>query len=164
MNPLEPSHWIAYFQPESIDAMMAEHVWEHLSWEDGVEAARNCHDFLKPGGYLRIAVPDGNHPNREYIKWVEPNGNGPGGDDHKILFDYRQLRNLFEIAGFRVDLLEYFDEYGHFHYRDWNPEGGRIYRSRLYDKRNVSGRLVYTSIILDALKPTRFRPAAISAA
>lgn len=28
-------------------------------YEEGVEAARTCFDFLKPGGYVRCAVPDG---------------------------------------------------------------------------------------------------------
>lgn len=41
-----------------VDAFLAEHVWEHLSLEDAHRAARNCHDYLHPGGRLRLAVPD----------------------------------------------------------------------------------------------------------
>lgn len=41
-----------------VDAFLAEHVWEHLSLEDAHRAARNCHEFLRPGGRLRLAVPD----------------------------------------------------------------------------------------------------------
>jgi predicted SAM-dependent methyltransferase len=164
LNLLEPQHWATYFRLDSIDALLAEHVWEYLSWEDGVEAARNCFDFLKPGGYLRVAVPDGCHPSRDYLRLVEPNGTGPEGKTAKMLFDYRSLRRLFEAAGFVVEMLEYFDEYGHFHYCDWNPADGVIHRSRLFDRRNVRGRLAYTSIILDAVKPAYLRPASVSAA
>lgn len=41
-----------------VDAFLAEHVWEHLSLEDAHRAARNCHEYLHPGGRLRLAVPD----------------------------------------------------------------------------------------------------------
>ncbi len=37
---------------------MAEHVWEHLSLSDAHVAARNCQRYLRPGGRLRLAVPD----------------------------------------------------------------------------------------------------------
>lgn len=40
------------------DAFVAEHVWEHLSLSDAHVAARNCQRYLRPGGRLRIAVPD----------------------------------------------------------------------------------------------------------
>lgn len=40
------------------DAFLAEHVWEHLSLEDAHRATRNCYRFLRPGGRLRLAVPD----------------------------------------------------------------------------------------------------------
>lgn len=42
------------------DAFLAEHVLEHLSLQDAHHAARNCHRFLRPGGRMRIAVPDPN--------------------------------------------------------------------------------------------------------
>lgn len=40
------------------DAFVAEHVWEHLSLADAHRAAQNCHRYLRPGGRLRLAVPD----------------------------------------------------------------------------------------------------------
>ena len=50
-----------YFRADSVDAFIAEHVWEHLSEQDACIAAENCFNLLKSGGYLRIAVPDGFH-------------------------------------------------------------------------------------------------------
>lgn len=41
-----------------MDAFVAEHVWEHLSLQEAHRATRNCERHLRPGGRLRIAVPD----------------------------------------------------------------------------------------------------------
>jgi len=44
---------------------------------------------------------------------------GPGSKDHpaashKIVYDYHKLSELFKSVGFKVKLLEYFDENGIF--------------------------------------------------
>lgn len=152
LNLLRPNNWKRYFSKNPIDAILAEHVWEHLSREEGVLAANICFQYLKPSGYLRVAVPDGFHPDPDYIEYVEPGGVGPGASDHKILYNYRTFNELFESAGFRVDLLEYFDENGQFHYKQWDPIDGMIRRSKRFDKRNSDRKFNYTSIILDARK------------
>jgi predicted SAM-dependent methyltransferase len=151
----KPTDWERFFRPNSIDAMLAEHVWEHLHPEEGRLGAQVCYTYLKPGGYLRLAVPDGFHPSSEYIEWSRVGGRSPMqlSNDHKVLFTYRTLRELFESAGFRVVFHEYFDENGTFCYHEWNPKDGMIRRSKRFDKRNRDGKLVYTSIIMDALKP-----------
>jgi len=89
---------------------LAEHVWEAFDIEESLVAARNCFRFLKPGGYLRVAVPDGNHPNPLYIADVRPGGSGSGAEDHKFLYTHSTLSTVFESAGLKVNLLEYFDE------------------------------------------------------
>jgi predicted SAM-dependent methyltransferase len=152
LNLLQPGDWKKYFRDNSIDIILAEHVWEHLTTEQGVLAARVCYQYIKPGGHVRAAVPDGLHPDSEYITWVKPHGSGPGADDHKVLYTYKTFKAIFEAAGFKVDLLEYFDEQGVFHSRPWHPADGMIHRSKMFDERNRSGALRYTSIILDAKK------------
>lgn len=152
LNLLKPARWRRYFAEESIDALLAEHVWEHLSAADGIRAAETCYRFLKPGGYLRAAVPDGLHPNEAYREWVRPGGSGPGADDHKVLYTYQTFRQIFQSAGFTVTLLEYFDERGEFQYQAWDPQQGMIHRSSRFDKRNQEAPLSYTSLILDARK------------
>ena len=152
LNLLKIEDWRRYFQPDSIDAILAEHVWEHLSESEAYQAAKNCFFFLKPSGYIRVAVPDGYHPSSDYIKAAEPGRSGISFQGHKVLYDYRTLTHMFESAGFEVNLLEYFDEEGTFHIKDWHEEDGLINRSSKYDKRNIDGRLNYTSIIIDALK------------
>ena len=152
LNLLTPKHWKRCFRKNSIDAMLAEHVWEHLTIHDGLVAAKQCFEYLKPGGYLRVAVPDGFHPDPKYIEWVNVGGTGLGADDHKVLFTYESLTNLFLKAGYRIELLEYFDSEGKFHFVNWDPQAGKILRSRRFDYRNTNGELKYSSIILDAFK------------
>jgi predicted SAM-dependent methyltransferase len=150
LDLLDPEGWANYFQEGTIDAILAEHVWEHLTLEQGIVAAKTCMRYLKLGGYLRIAVPDGNHPDSGYIEHVRPNGSGPGADDHKVLYDYRLLSRTISEAACEIELLEYFDQHGAFVFNPWNPHDGMIYRSSRFDERNRDGRLAYTSLIIDA--------------
>lgn len=152
LNIIKSDHWMKYFLPNSIDAILAEHVWEHLTYEEGISAAENCFHYLKHGGFLRIAVPDGNHPLKDYIDLVKVGGNGVGASDHKVLYDYKSLCEPLANAGFILKLLEYFDDNGNFHCEDWNPKHGMIFRSANFDKRNLDGNLTYTSLIIDAYK------------
>jgi len=144
-------NWERFFVHDSIDAILAEHVFEHLSPGDAHVAARNCHEFLKPGGLLRAAVPDGLHPDPAYIEWVGVGGTGPGARDHKVLYEYTSFGRLFAAAGFEVRLLEYWDEQGVLHQADWDPAQGRVRRSVRFDTKERGG-FRYTSIILDARK------------
>lgn len=152
LDLLKPEQWTRYLDGNSVDALLAEHVWEHLPAKSALVAARTCHRFLRPGGYLRVAVPDGFHPDPAYIDWVKPGGVGPGCEDHHVLYNYRTFPAVFEAAGFDVRLLEFFDESGRFHYREWDEADGKIGRSARFDERNVGGKLKYTSLILDAIK------------
>ena len=131
---LSEETWLVYFVPGSLDGILAEHVWEHLSANDATRAAEICFKFLKPGGYLRVAVPDGLNPNSSYIDQVRPGGTGPGADDHKVLYVYSTFRDLFIAAGFEVRLYEYYDDMGRFHFNDWGPLDGMIRRSMRYEK------------------------------
>ncbi|MCW3463639.1 class I SAM-dependent methyltransferase [Chitinophaga nivalis] len=149
---LNPDSWKVYVPNASISVILAEHVWEHLSYDNGLIAAVTCYQYLKPGGYLRIAVPDGFHPDPGYVNQVKPGGTGWGADDHKMLYNYTILSKLLSEAGFKVKLLEYFDEKGDFHFNDWDRNDGMIHRSKRYDERNEGGKLNYTSIIIDAVK------------
>ncbi len=148
LNVTRESDWRRYFSPNEIDAMLAEHVWEHMTPEEGRQAALLCFRYLKPGGYIRIAVPDGLHPDHSYIEHVKVGG----PDNHKVLYMYKTLGDVFASAGFRVELLEYFDEQGAFHEKDWHVADGMVHRSKRFDGRNRGGVLAYTSLIIDAWK------------
>lgn len=152
LNLLDESTWHVFFDENEITYLLAEHVWEHLTEEEGIIAAKNCFKFLKKGGNLRVAVPDGYHKDADYIKYVKPGGIGAGADDHKVLYTYKTFSKIFEKAGFEVTLLEYFDENKEFQFNDWDVEKGYIHRSINNDKRNSDGNPNYTSIIIDAYK------------
>jgi predicted SAM-dependent methyltransferase len=153
LDILREADWAYHFESDPLDAILAEHVWEHLDCSAAIVAAQNCFKHLKPGGYIRVAVPDGSHPDNDYIDYVKPGGWGTGSDDHHVLYTYRTLKTVFESVGFQINLLEYFDERGTFHYQEWTPSDGMIMRSARFDSRNLTGELAYTSIILDARKP-----------
>ena len=95
--------WNKLFSVESIDVMLAEHVWEHLTYEEGLTAAKNCFKFLKYGGYIRCAVPDKNFRNDWYQNMVQVGGPGPvdhPAATHKIVYDYELFKSVFEKVGF----------------------------------------------------------------
>lgn len=156
LDLLDRGTWEAFFGERRADAFLCEHVWEHLTEDEGRAAARLCHEFLQPGGYLRCAVPDANFPDAAYQAAAQVGGPGPADHPaagHRIVYDYRRFTNVFESAGFEVDLLEYCDENGRFHYHQWAPESGPVYRSLLSDYRNRDGRLGFVSLIVDARRP-----------
>ncbi|AFH61718.1 class I SAM-dependent methyltransferase [Paenibacillus caseinilyticus] len=156
LSLLNREQWAPRFKEGSITAILAEHVWEHLTYDEGVQAARLCYDYLKPGGYIRCAVPDGWFPNDDYQRTVQVGGPGPKehpAASHKIVHTCRSLQSLFASAGFEVELLEYCDESGRFHARDWDETKGFIYRTRRFDHRNRDGALRFVSLLVDAVKP-----------
>ncbi len=131
-----------------------------MTKEEGIKAAQICYKFLKDGGYIRCAVPDKNFKSEWYQNMVKVGGPGPKDHpaaSHKILYDYTELVYVFEQAGFAVELLEYCDEQGNFHYKYWNPDDGKIGRSFRFDTHNSENSLGMVSIIIDAKKPKIIR-------
>ncbi|MDX1473628.1 MAG: hypothetical protein R3309_05615 [Reinekea sp.] len=148
--------WVKSFSERKADRFLCEHVWEHLTVEQGIQAARYCFDALRPGGLLRVAVPDGYFPDAEYQRLVQVGGPGPADHpaaDHKVVYNHQTFSEVFNAVGFQVDLLEYCDERGRFHYHQWDYQTGPIYRSLLSDHRNSKDGLGFTSLVLDAIKP-----------
>nr|WP_131848291.1 SAM-dependent methyltransferase [Baia soyae] len=156
LSLLNRNDWIKRFSPNSIHTILAEHVWEHLTYEEGIQAAIICHEFLQPGGFIRCAVPDGHFPDPAYQQIVQVGGPGPPDHpaaSHQIVYTHTTITAMFEAAGFDVTLLEYFDKNGQFQYHDWNEQDGFIYRSKRFDHRNQDGNMGFTSLIVDAGKP-----------
>lgn len=158
LNLLKRDDWEKKFLPNTVTAILAEHVWEHLTYEEGKEAAKICFDFLKPGGYIRCAVPDSFFPDEDYQNGVQVGGPGPKDHpaaSHKIVHNFKTITSMFKEAGFEVKLLEYCDENGNFHFHEWDEKQGFIYRSKRFDHRNKDGELGFVSLIVDAIKPLK---------
>mgnify|MGYP006369383217 CR=1 FL=1 len=88
---------------------------------------------------------------------------GPGPKDHpaashKIVHNYKTLREMFVFAGFEVRLLEYCDENGIFHYKQWYGADDIIFQSKKYVPRNQRNQLVFPSLIVDVLNVSSYRP------
>ena len=146
---LKHEHWARLFPPNAIDRMLAEHVIEHLTVEQFQDFLRIARIYLAPGGRIRLAVPDGCHPDPDYIERVRPGGTGEGADDHKVLYTCDLINDLLAAQGYDCQLLEYYDDAGEFHHCPWQIEDGFVRRSAFHDSRNADGRLVYTSLIVD---------------
>ena len=154
INITRREDFLKFWQTGTLSNFLAEHVWEHLTPNDGRIAIEHCFELLAPSGRLRIAVPDGNSPDPAYIDHVRIGGTGPGGDDHKILYTVETLSEAMSDAGFVVEAVEYFDSEGHFHQNALNAAAhGYIGRSRDNDPRNTKEKIGYTSLIVDGVKP-----------
>ncbi len=153
LNLLKEEGWKNLFKENSLEAILTEHVFEHLTESQGLEAFKRCYRYLKSGGYLRIAVPDAFSIKQDYIDMVKPMGYGKGARDHKTFYNFQSLSKLLQNAGFIVNLLEYYNKNGQFISHLWQTEDGLIKRSIKLDPRNKNNKIGYTSLIIDAFKP-----------
>jgi predicted SAM-dependent methyltransferase len=150
LDALKRADWRRIFPRSSIHRILAEHVIEHWTQDQFSLFLRIVQPFLSDQGVVRIAVPDGFHPDPSYIEHVKPGGIGPGADDHKVLYDHVTMRHMLSRGQYDYELIEYFDEAGQFHRCSWDTSDGFIRRSAEYDGRNRQRALSYTSLIVDA--------------
>lgn len=108
------------FPANFADRIYACHVLEHLSHAEVVTTLKRWFEVLRPGGEVRISVPDLERIMRIYMKHPEhfaTKGNSPwigliyGGqinryDFHKTGFNFVWMAKLLEDAGFQ-DVAEY---------------------------------------------------------
>jgi predicted SAM-dependent methyltransferase len=60
------------FETGTVDAIFHEHLLEHLTLQQGFQLTRECHRALKPGGVLRVAVPNAGACLRSYAGIDDP--------------------------------------------------------------------------------------------
>lgn len=100
---------LSKFEDESADLIYASHVLEHFKRTEYIGVLRTWYSKLKPGGVLRIAVPDFNAVVLRYKETGnigEVTGLVCGGqrnefDIHFIIFDKKLLTHALEECGFR---------------------------------------------------------------
>lgn len=152
-----PTHWQNVLHGKKLlTHACAEHVFEHLTYNECQIALKNIYNAMKSGGRLRIAVPDGYNPNPEYIRHVGINGIGDDASDHKQLLNVDVLSKLLIEAGFAASAVEYYDKDGTLHANPFNKEDGYIKRSRNNIKSGEKPVWSFpdaeTSLIVDGLK------------
>jgi SAM-dependent methyltransferase len=123
------------FATSSVDAIYASHVLEHLYVEDAERLLRECQRVLRPGGYLRLVLPDLRSMVAEYLAAADPEAalrlnrrllfrperrpqglwhrlQAAFGDmhSHKFMYDLPCLSQRLAVAGFSdirgMDYLE----------------------------------------------------------
>jgi len=149
LDVTSPDDWSVLFEPGSIDSLLSEHMFEHLTEDEARSALTECHRYLKPNGLFRLAVPDGYRRDLTYVKEV-----APPNDGHKMLYNIDTLTALLQSVGFTTTPLEYFDKQERFHAVPWDQNEGMIHRSVRFDSQQSFQRdgLFYTSLIVDARK------------
>ncbi|MCK4664232.1 MAG: methyltransferase domain-containing protein [Bacteroidales bacterium] len=143
-------HWEYLFNNKKANRILSEHVLEHFYENEVKFILQQVYLYLQPTGNIRIAVPDSNHPNPDYIEYVRPGGSGAGADDHKSFWNYKTLGNLLQNIGYKVNLLEYCDGNNKIIFKDFNNNNGIIQRS--FSKGFKCDIKDYSSLIIDAYK------------
>jgi predicted SAM-dependent methyltransferase len=115
------------FEPATVDVVYSSHMLEHLDRGRSRQFLLEAHRVIRPGGWLRIVVPDLERPVREYtssgdadalierLLLAMPKAYGRhavvqrlvGFRGHRWMYDSRSLARLIESCGFcNVDIVE----------------------------------------------------------
>lgn len=125
------SHWIRIFHGKSLlTHVLAEHVFEHLTPDETRTALQLIARHMCPAGFIRIAVPDGYHPDLNYLHHVGVAGIGADAEDHKQLLNSDSLMQYLEEAGFVAELKEGYRLNGELVQQPLDVEAGLVIRSR----------------------------------
>lgn len=91
----------------SVDEIRASHILEHFPYSQTVDVLKNWYSKLKPGGIIKIAVPDFGLINKMYeagdyakLCLYVCGGQTEPDDVHRAIFDDLSMRQLLECAGF----------------------------------------------------------------
>ncbi len=105
------------FNANTVDAIFHEHVMEHIDRYQGFLLLKECYRLLKPGGVLRIVMPDASKYIRSYLDEEHQfiNSWRPGrltpmmalqeefyNFGHRAIYDYATLELFCRTAGFSV--------------------------------------------------------------
>ncbi len=99
------------FENDSVDLIYASHVFEYFNREEGENVLKKWYAKLKPGGTIRLAVPDFTQMVNLYLhqgyplsKFLGPlYGKMPMGQEtiyHKTVYDFQELESLLRNCNF----------------------------------------------------------------
>jgi predicted SAM-dependent methyltransferase len=113
------------FPDSSVSSIYSSHTFEHFTYEESRAVARECFRVLRPGGILRIVVPDLGIMVHDYLAGTaDPMASHKfisrllltasvrdivhAGAHHKQMFDARSLVQMLQEAGFLAPELSSF--------------------------------------------------------
>lgn len=116
------------YEPGSIELIYASNVLEHLGRWEYVPALKRWHELLKPGGILRLSVPNFEALCEYYMETKDLQTMYCalyGGQDSKYNFhywcwDFATLKRELEEAGYRNVRRYDRNATEHAHVRDWS--------------------------------------------
>lgn len=137
------------FPSECADLVYASHILEHFSWTMTLDILKEWQRVLKPGGVLRLGVPDFPTIISIYLDTGDIGQiHGPlmGGQSyphnfHYAVFDEERLRTMLIAAGFR-------------HVRCWDPAAAphHSFRDTTSNVWKIRGKDYAISLNLEAVK------------
>lgn len=132
------------FESAQVDMIYASHVLEHFGRHRFVSVLTEWHRVLKPGGLLRLSVPDFESCAELYIESGRTNissitglvvgGQRDGYDYHNMIFDKRSLTQQLNTIGFdqvrrwdwRTTEHSHIDDYSQAYLPHMDKEAGRL--------------------------------------
>jgi len=130
------------FEKSSADLIYACHSLEHADYEEAEAALRRWFDVLRPGGTLRLAVPDMEahfahyyyHRDLRLLHSTFWGSQRHSYDYHKNGWDFKKLEEDLSAVGFanirRYDWREtehfYIDDYSQTYYPHLDKTGGKL--------------------------------------
>lgn len=127
------------FSDESVDLIYCSHMFEHLTKDEAEKALVNWNRILKPGGVLRLSVPDFSAACQRYLATgnIKEITNLICGsqkhefDYHYAIYDEKNMTELLEAYGFsqarlwnwwEVDPHRYIDDFSRAYLPSSSPD------------------------------------------
>lgn len=85
------------YPDNTFDVVYHSHLLEHFSKADGAKLLKECHRVLKPGGILRIAIPDLEQIVRGYLHFLEKGVENPTDEGVRANYNW-MLIELYDQA------------------------------------------------------------------
>lgn len=141
------------YKSNSVDLIYAAHVLEHFHKDTYRGVLELWHSKLKPGGTLRLAVPDFEQVCIQYLEKrniAEISGLTLGGqknpyDFHGMIFDEPLLRHVLTVIGF-IDIQRYdwrtlehrdVDDFSQAYLPHMDKDNGRLMSLNLEAKKDI---------------------------
>lgn len=133
------------YEDSSVDLIYASHVLEYFDRDQAKELLTKWHNKLKPGGVIRLAVPNFEAMAKLYVekgyplsKFLGPlYGKMPMGDQtiyHKTTYDFQELESLLKVLTFsNIELYDWeetehalFDDHSQAYIPHMDKENGTL--------------------------------------